>query len=517
MAGAKLEKTRWPGIYRRGTRWVYAWTDATGNARRGTADTREEASRLKAEEEQRAIRRDIERYWLPPLGRRPLADITTPALGRVIGDLAARDGDSYLADRTLRRLFAPMAALMATAVDEGFIPHNPARDVTLPSGRDALRRFDPDADEDTDDPSPGKARSLTGEQLGAFLLVTDDRWRLLFELLAATGLRISEAIALRWRDLRLDGDRAAVRVRRARVKGHYGPPKSRHGNREVPLPFELVRALRERRSASEWHEDDDLVFPSGAGTPMLPENLHRRVLKPTAEEAGVPWAGFHSFRHTCASMLINDGRNIVQVSRWLGHHSPSFTLDVYAHLMDDGVGEPLEVSGVTSGSRSALRPTSDAMEPASGNSPFAAAFQSGRNPPNSGRGIIIRVSGVRVPPRASSRLQRTARPARAERTSRKHCQDHRSTGATVRGMARDLTQRELRNDSGEIMRALDAGETFRVTRNGVPVGELTPMRRRQFVARDTALAAFVTAAAIDPDQFRADVDGPLEQDPTPRG
>jgi hypothetical protein len=177
MAGAKLEKTRWPGIYRRGTRWVYAWTDATGNARRGTADTREEASRLKAEEEQRAIRRDIERYWLPPLGRRPLADITTPALGRVIGDLAARDGDSYLADRTLRRLFAPMAALMATAVDEGFIPHNPARDVTLPSGRDALRRFDPDADEDTDDPSPGKARSLTGEQLGAFLLVTDDRWR----------------------------------------------------------------------------------------------------------------------------------------------------------------------------------------------------------------------------------------------------------------------------------------------------------------------------------------------------
>ena len=42
-------------------------------------------------------------------------------------------------------------------------------------------------------------------------------------------------------------------------------------------------------------------------------------------------------------MLIAEGRNIVQVSRWLGHHSPSFTLDVYAHLMDDGVGEPLEL------------------------------------------------------------------------------------------------------------------------------------------------------------------------------
>jgi antitoxin (DNA-binding transcriptional repressor) of toxin-antitoxin stability system len=84
-------------------------------------------------------------------------------------------------------------------------------------------------------------------------------------------------------------------------------------------------------------------------------------------------------------------------------------------------------------------------------------------------------------------------------------------------VARDLTQRELRNDSGEIMRALDAGETFRVTRNGVPVGELTPVRRRRYVARETALAAFATAAAIDADQFRADIDGHLDQDPTPRG
>jgi hypothetical protein len=67
-------------------------------------------------------------------------------------------------------------------------------------------------------------------------------------------------------------------------------------------------------------------------------NLFHRTLKPAAQEAGAAWAGFHAFRHYCASALIADGRNIVQVSRWLGHHSPSFTLDVYAHLMDDGVG-----------------------------------------------------------------------------------------------------------------------------------------------------------------------------------
>lgn len=76
---------------------------------------------------------------------------------------------------------------------------------------------------------------------------------------------------------------------------------------------------------------------------MLQENVRRRVLDVATEEAGFAWAGFPAFRAFCASQLIAEGRNIVQVSRWLGHHSPSFTLDVCAHLMDEGVGAPLEV------------------------------------------------------------------------------------------------------------------------------------------------------------------------------
>ncbi len=80
-----------------------------------------------------------------------------------------------------------------------------------------------------------------------------------------------------------------------------------------------------------------------------------------------------------------------------------------------------------------------------------------------------------------------------------------------------ITQRELRNESGEIMRALDRGETFVVTRNGVPVGELAPLRRRAFVPVATAMATFAGAPAIDADRFRADVDEALDQDATPRG
>ncbi len=84
-------------------------------------------------------------------------------------------------------------------------------------------------------------------------------------------------------------------------------------------------------------------------------------------------------------------------------------------------------------------------------------------------------------------------------------------------MAREITQRELRNESGEIMRALDRGETFVVTRNGVPVGELAPFRQRQFVAAEAAVGVFGGAPAVELERFRADVDALVDQEPAPRG
>jgi antitoxin (DNA-binding transcriptional repressor) of toxin-antitoxin stability system len=83
-------------------------------------------------------------------------------------------------------------------------------------------------------------------------------------------------------------------------------------------------------------------------------------------------------------------------------------------------------------------------------------------------------------------------------------------------MAKELTQRQLRNESGEIMRALDSGESFLVTRNGVAVGELRPLRRHRFVARDAALEAFARPAPLDVRRFRAELDDLMDQDPTLR-
>lgn len=83
-------------------------------------------------------------------------------------------------------------------------------------------------------------------------------------------------------------------------------------------------------------------------------------------------------------------------------------------------------------------------------------------------------------------------------------------------MARELTQRELRNNSGEIMRALDRGDSFVVTRRGVPVGELKPVARRRSVDTAALLDAFAKLPPIDGERFRADLDGVVDQDPMPR-
>jgi integrase len=189
-----------------------------------------------------------------------------------------------------------------------------------------------------------EVKALNGDQLATFLAIVDTRHRLLFRLLASTGLRISEALALQWRHLQLDGGRPHVKVRRAIVKGVMGPPKSKHGRREVPPSADLVAALRAHGATSEWPGTADLVFPALGGDVIDQANLGRRAMVPAAQEAGVPWIGFHTFRHTCASMLFARGRNAKQVQRWLGHHSPAYTLATYVHLLDDELGDPLELS-----------------------------------------------------------------------------------------------------------------------------------------------------------------------------
>lgn len=235
-----------------------------------------------------------------------------------------------LTDSTVRNIVAPLSACLATAVREGVIRHNPAREIDLPHRRTA--------DESEDD----EVRAMSRQQLGVLLALIRPEWRTFFRLLAETGLRISEAAALQGRHAHLDGERAHVKVRRALVRGRMGLPKSKYGRRDVPLSASLVDALR-AHVRENGIGPDDLLFCASNGAPINQGNLRRRVLKPAAEEACVSWVGFHSFRHTCASLLFAEGRNAVQVQRWLGHHSAAFTLSTYVHMLDGEVAAPLDL------------------------------------------------------------------------------------------------------------------------------------------------------------------------------
>ena len=99
----------------------------------------------------------------------------------------------------------------------------------------------------------------------------------------------------------------------------------------------MAQRLWELRKAAS--DDDEPAFTAPGGY-VDANNLFRRMLKPAARAPGVPWAGFHTLRHTCATLLFRNGLNAKQAQVWLGHHSPAFTLATYVHLLTDDLPEP---------------------------------------------------------------------------------------------------------------------------------------------------------------------------------
>lgn len=276
-------------------------------------------------------RRLLNQYALRYFSSRTrLIDLTPTKIARFVSWLCdEREQEQALADQTVRNIVVPLRACLATAVREGLLRSNPSREVDLPHRPTA---------EDAEDE---QVKAMTRAELAAFLAASSPEWRLFFWFLAATGVRISEAMALQWRHVDLEAEAPHVKIRRALVKRRMGPPKTRYGRRDIPIDARLASSLRRAREASEWPQEKCPVFPSKVGTCLDSQKVRNRVLNPTRERAGLPWVGFHAFRHTCASILFAEGRNVVQVQRWLGHHSAAFTLATYVHLLDGDLGAPL--------------------------------------------------------------------------------------------------------------------------------------------------------------------------------
>jgi integrase len=364
-SGALLERTAHPGVYRRGARYVAVYR-RSGRQRKESAASFAEARAIKlardaeAREKRRgptlhayaldwvdhhagggrdAVREQTReeyrrllvtfalRYFTPAVR---LADINRRSLQGFIGWLTDRRGDrGRLSDSSIRNALAPLRMCLGAAAREGLVSDGLLQSLVLPSRRRG-RRW-----------AVSERRFLTREQLGRLLSEIPQAHEPLFVLLASTGLRISEAIALRWCDLDLDASPPRLRVRRAIVGGIVGAPKSRHGARTIPLADRLAGRLRTQRPSDAQAED--LVFLNGSRRALKPDNLRNRVLTPAAKRAGVSGIGLHTLRHTCASLLIEEGASPLRLQRWMGHHSAGYTLETYGHLIDDELGSALEL------------------------------------------------------------------------------------------------------------------------------------------------------------------------------
>jgi integrase len=145
---------------------------------------------------------------------------------------------------------------------------------------------------------------------------------------AMTGMRQGELLALRWRDVDWDANR--IRVRRNYVRGYWGTPKSRSGERSIGLSTRVGAQLKELRQGSRFVADGDLVFGSPiTGEPLDHASLLRRFGK-ALKTAGVRRVRFHDLRHMFGTrMAASTEVSMRKIQEWMGHRDYRTTL-IYA-------------------------------------------------------------------------------------------------------------------------------------------------------------------------------------------
>jgi integrase len=287
-----------------------------------------------------SYRKNIRLHINPHLGETPLARLTGAAVDAWMRRLEASgraDGRGGLSARTVRYVYTILRSALGDAVKHGRLSVNPTDRSTPPSPSEAR---------------PPEMQAWTAAELGRFLRWAQARdadlamgWR----LLAATGMRRGEALALRWRDVDLDAGRLQVRrslgVVKAKGAGEQlveGPTKTGQA-RVVDIDADTVADLRTYRAtrgllALDLVRDAALVLGTLEGTHRHPERYSRRFVEQVVQarralgEDELPRIRLHDLRHTHATLLLAAGEPVKVVSERLGHANATITLTVYQHV-----------------------------------------------------------------------------------------------------------------------------------------------------------------------------------------
>src|SRR5215203_3362790 len=271
-------------------------------------------------------RLQIRRHISPAFGRLKLSKLTAAHIQSLYAS-KLRDG---LKPSSVRYIHAVLHRALEQAVRFHLIPFNPASRVDPPKVRqDEIAPLDAE-----------QARRLLDAAKG-------DPLEALYVISLTCGLRIGEALGLRWTDIDLDAGTLRVSrqlQRMRRVDGKPGKlvfsePKNA-SRRTLDMPQRTLESLRthrkrqlEERVGATRYEDSGLVFATGIGTPFDAQNVGNRHFKPLLKRAGLPSIRWHDLRHTYATLLLSRGTHPTYVQKSLGHASVQLTLDRYSHWM----------------------------------------------------------------------------------------------------------------------------------------------------------------------------------------
>lgn len=201
-------------------------------------------------------------------------------------------------------------------------------------------------------------QALTWPQVQMLAAELPEKYGILVTVLALTGMRIGEAVALKWKYVNLDEQARVVdgeilkgytlAVRQNFVLGELTTVKTRRSRRSIPLSAECWVALSRMQATSidgqPLSHPENSVFANRKGGPLNWRNVAKRHLKPAAERLGMPWVSFHTFRHTWSTLGQEGGLSAAQMQRLLGHSSAEMTAH-YTHLEIEAMRAAMENIG----------------------------------------------------------------------------------------------------------------------------------------------------------------------------
>ncbi|HZQ68386.1 MAG TPA: site-specific integrase [Terriglobales bacterium] len=223
-----------------------------------------------------------------------------PIFGNMeISNINREDVQVFLAEQapkysknTLRGMRVSLGKVLSWAVDCGWLEKNPCSKIKLP-----------DAGKEKTIHKP-----LKSSEVIAIAEKLEEPYSTLVLFLAITGLRIGEAIGIKWSDF--DGE--VLHISRTIYEGKLQSPKTKKSVRSLPIPASLLARMRNLGAG-------DFVFRSHTGTPVNPGNALKRYVRPVAEGLGIELGGWHDFRRTAATRMLRRGESAKLVSNMLGN------------------------------------------------------------------------------------------------------------------------------------------------------------------------------------------------------